>query len=156
MINTTLCYIEKDGKYLMLHRIKKKNDLNQDKWVGVGGKFEDKESPEQCNRREAYEETGLILGKCKYCGIATFISDRWETEYMHIFTCSDFSGEIKECDEGVLEWIDKKDVYNLPLWEGDKIFLKLLEDPSTPFFSLRLQYQGEKLISAILNDEVII
>lgn len=156
MKNTTLCHIEKDGKYLMLHRIKKKNDLNQDKWVGIGGKFEPQESPEQCNRREAFEETGLTLHKCEYRGIVTFVSDKWGTEYMHIFTCSDFDGEIKECDEGVLEWVDKKHIYNLPLWEGDKIFLKLIEDPATPFFSLRLQYQGEMLVSAILNDEVIV
>lgn len=156
MKNTTLCHIEKDGKYLMLHRIKKKNDLNQDKWVGIGGKFESGESPEQCNRREVFEETGLTLGKCNYRGIVTFVSDKWGCEYMHVFTCSDFSGEIKECDEGVLEWVDKKDVYSLPLWEGDKIFLKLIEDPHFPFFSLRLEYQGETLISAILNEEVIV
>ncbi len=156
MINTTLCYIEKDGKYLMLHRIKKENDLNQDKWIGIGGKFEDKESPLQCNRREAFEETGLILGKCDYRGIITFVSDEWPTEYMHLFTCCDFSGNIKDCDEGVLEWIDKQEIYNLPLWQGDKIFLKLIESPSTPFFSLRLEYNGDTLISAILNDEVLV
>ncbi len=156
MKNTTLCHIEKGGKYLMLHRIKKENDLNRDKWIGIGGKFEDKESPEQCNRREAFEETGLTLNKCEYRGIVTFVSDVWETEYMHIFTCSDFSGEIKECDEGVLEWVKKSDVYNLPLWEGDKIFLKLIENPDTPFFSLRLEYKGEKLVNAILNDRVIL
>lgn len=156
MINTTLCHIEKDGKYLMLHRIKKQNDLNQDKWIGIGGKFEDEESPEQCNRREAFEETGLTLGKCDYRGIVTFVSDKWATEYMHIFTCTDFSGEIKDCDEGVLEWVDKKEIYNLPLWEGDKIFLRLIENPDTPFFSLRLEYKGETLVSAILNDEVLI
>lgn len=156
MINAALCYIEKDGKYLMLHRIKKQNDLNQDKWIGIGGKFEDKESPEQCNRREAFEETGLTLQKCEYRGIVTFVSDKWETEFMHLFTCSNFVGEIKECDEGVLEWVDKKEIYNLNLWEGDKIFLKLIEDPSYPFFSLRLEYKGETLINAILNDEVLL
>ena len=156
MINTTLCYIEKDGKYLMLHRVKKENDLNKDKWIGIGGKFEDRESPEQCNRREAYEETGLTLGKCNYRGIITFISDKWPTEYMHLFTCNDFSGDIKECDEGTLEWVKKSDVYSLPLWEGDKIFLKLIENPNTPFFSLRLEYIGNHLSSAILNDEVIV
>ena len=156
MRNTTLCHIEKDGKYLMLHRIKKHNDLNQDKWIGIGGKFEDRESPEQCNRREVFEETGLTLGKCEYRGIVTFVSDKWATEYMHIFTCTDFQGTIKECDEGVLEWVDKQKIYDLPLWEGDKIFLKLIESPDTPFFSLRLEYNGEKLVSAILNDEVII
>ena len=156
MFNTTLCYIEKDGCYLMIHRIKKQNDLNQDKWVGIGGKFEPRESPEQCNRREVLEETGLTLGKCDYRGIVTFVSDKWETEYMHIFTCSDFSGEIKECDEGVLQWVDKKQIYNLPLWEGDKIFLKLIENPNNPFFSLRLEYVGDSLISAILDDKVIL
>ena len=156
MINTTLCYIEKDQKYLMLHRIKKENDLNQDKWIGIGGKFEDRESPEQCVKREAFEETGLNLGKCNYRGIITFVSDKWPTEYMHLFTCNDFHGEIKECDEGVLEWVEKEKIYALPLWQGDKIFLKLIEDDATPFFSLRLEYVGDTLISAILNDEVIV
>lgn len=156
MINTTLCYIEKDDSYLMLHRIKKENDLNRDKWIGIGGKFEDRESPEQCVRREAFEETGLTLGKCNYRGIITFVSDKWPTEYMHLFNCSDFSGEIKECDEGILEWVDKQKIYTLPLWQGDKIFLKLIENPNTPFFSLRLEYVGDTLISAILNDEVIV
>ena len=156
MKNTTLCHIEKDRKYLMLHRIKKENDLNHDKWIGIGGKFEDKESPEQCNRREVLEETGLTLHTSKYCGIVTFVSDKWETEYMHIFTSSDFSGEIKECDEGVLEWIDKQEIYNLPLWEGDKIFLHLIEQPECPFLSLRLEYKGEKLISAVLNDKELL
>ena len=156
MINTTLCYIEKDGKYLMLHRIKKQNDLNQDKWIGIGGKFESKESPEQCVRREAFEETGLTLHQCDYRGIITFVSNKWPTEYMHLFTCNDFSGKTKECDEGVLEWVDKKEIYNLPLWQGDKIFLKLIENPLTPFFSLRLEYVDDTLVSAILNDEVIV
>lgn len=156
MINTTLCYIEKDGKYLMLHRVKKQNDLNYDKWIGIGGKFKDRESPEQCIRRESFEETGLTLGHCNYRGIITFVSNKWPTEYMHLFTCYDFSGEIKECDEGVLEWVDKHKIYTLPLWQGDKIFLKLIENPDTPFFSLRLEYVGDKLVSAILDDKVII
>ena len=155
MRNTTLCHIEKDGKYLMLHRIKKENDLNHDKWIGIGGKFEDKESPEQCNAREVFEETGLTVQNCSYRGIVTFVSNIWETEYMHIFTCNSFYGKIKECDEGALEWIDKKELLSLPLWEGDKIFLKLIDDPNEPFFSLRLEYCGEKLISAILNDKTI-
>lgn len=156
MINTTLCHLEKDGKYLMLHRIKKENDLNKDKWVGIGGKFEDKESPEQCNAREVLEETGLTVNSAKYRGIVTFVSDKWETEYMHIFTSNDFSGEITECNEGKLEWIDKNELLNLNIWEGDKIFLKLISSPFTPFFSLRLEYIGDKLISAILDNKTII
>lgn len=153
MINSTLCHIEKDGKYLMLHRVKKENDLNRDKWIAIGGKFEDKESPEQCNLREVFEETGLTLTKYEYRGIVTFVSDKWETEYMHIFTSDEFTGQLHECDEGELCWVDKKELLNLPLWQGDKIFLKLIEDKSYPFFSLRLEYKGEKLISAILNGE---
>lgn len=156
MRNTTLCHIEKDGCYLMLHRTKKENDLNHDKWIAVGGKFEDKESPEQCNRREVLEETGLTLISSRYRGIVTFVSDVWETEYMHIFTSNEFSGEVKECDEGVLEWVNKEDIYSLPLWEGDKIFLRIIADDNSPFFSLRLEYKGEELISVILNDEVIV
>ena len=154
MRNTTLCHIEKDGKYLMLHRIKKKNDLNQDKWVGIGGKFEDKESPEEANAREVLEETGLTLNNCRYCGIVTFVSDIWETEYMHIFHSDSFLGEIKECDEGELCWVEKEKLYSLPIWEGDKIFLKLIEE-NVPFFSLKLEYEGESLINALLNGEKI-
>lgn len=155
MINTTLCYIEQDGKYLMLHRIKKENDLNHDKWIGIGGKFEDKESPEDCVIREALEETGLTLEKPKYRGIVTFVSDRYETEWMHLFTADTFSGNIKECDEGVLEWVEKETLYSLPLWEGDKIFLRLLEKDE-PFFSLKLCYEGELLVRAVLNGTVIV
>ncbi len=150
MRNTTLCHIEKDGKYLMLHRVKKENDLNKDKWVGIGGKFEDKESPHDCNSREVFEETGLILHSVRYCGIVTFISDKWETEYMHIFHSDDFSGEIKSCDEGNLEWVDIKKIYTLPIWEGDKIFLRLIEEKS-PFFSLKLEYVGNTLVNSVLE-----
>lgn len=155
MRNTTLCHIEKDGKYLMLHRVKKENDLNKDKWVGIGGKFEDRESPEECNIREVYEETGLTLKSARYCGIVTFVSDKWETEYMHIFYSDSFSGEVRECDEGVLEWVDKNKLLDLPLWEGDKIFLRLIDEKS-PFFSLKLVYEGEKLTAVVLNGEKII
>ena len=139
----------------MLHRVKKENDLNKDKWVGIGGKFEDRESPEECNLREVYEETGLTLKSVRYCGIVTFVSDKWETEYMHIFHSDSFSGEVRECDEGVLEWVDKKELLELPLWEGDKIFLRLIDEKS-PFFSLKLVYEGEKLTAAVLNGEKII
>lgn len=118
MINSTLCYIEKDGKYLMLHRIKKKNDANRDKWVGVGGKFEDGESPEDCVLREVREETGLSLISYRYRGIVTFVSDRWETEYMHLFTADGFYGELLDCDEGVLEWISKERLSKIPKWKA--------------------------------------
>lgn len=155
MINTTLCYIEKDKKYLMLHRVKKVNDLNQDKWIGIGGKFEDKESPEECMLREALEETGLTLINPEYRGLLTFVSDKWPTEYIHLFYANNFAGELIECNEGDLEWVPIKDIYSLPLWQGDKIFLKLIEEKA-PFFSLKLQYEGEKLINAVLNGEKIV
>lgn len=154
MRNTTLCHIEKDGCYLMLHRIKKENDLNRDKWVGIGGKFEDKESPEECNLREVYEETGLTLKGAEYRGIVTFVSDKWETEYMHIFYSDSFSGKIKDCDEGVLEWVKKERLFSLPIWEGDKIFLRLLEE-NAPFFSLKLEYKGDILLKAVLNGKIL-
>lgn len=152
MRNTTLCHIEKNGCYLMLHRVKKENDLNRDKWVGIGGKFEDKESPEDANLRETLEETGLTLKNAEYRGIVTFVSDKWETEYMHIFYADKFEGTVKECDEGELCWVNKKDIFSLPIWEGDKIFLHLL-DEKTPFFSLKLEYMGERLANAVLNGE---
>ena len=152
MRNTTLCHIEKDGCYLMLHRVKKENDLNRDKWVGIGGKFEDRESPEECNSREVLEETGLTLNSARYCGIVTFVSDKWETEYMHIFYSDDFSGTVRDCDEGVLEWVRKENLYTMPIWEGDKIFLRLIEENS-PFFSLKLVYEGDRLVYSALNGE---
>ncbi len=152
MRNTTLCYIEKDGRYLMLHRTKKENDLNRDKWVGVGGKFEDKETPEECVIRETFEETGLTLTSFEYKGIVTFVSDIWETEYMHLFLGKEFEGEIKECDEGVLEWVEKDKITSLPLWEGDKLFLDLMVK-DVPFFSMKLVYEGDTLVQAKLNNE---
>ena len=155
MINTTLCYIEQDGKYLLLHRVKKKNDINKDKWIGIGGKFEEKESPEDGIRREVMEETGLTLVHPKYRGIVTFISDGMqETEFMHLFTATDFAGEIKECDEGTLEWVPKEDVVRLPHWDGDLIFLALLER-GEPFFSLKLTYVGSTLTEALLNEKPV-
>lgn len=131
----------------MIHRIKKEKDVNKDKWVGVGGKFEEKETPFDCARREITEETGLTANKLNYRGLVTFVSDIYGTEYMHLFHTTDFSGSLKDdCDEGVLEWIPKDDVYNLPLWEGDKIFLDLLKT-DVPFFSLKLEYEGSNLVS---------
>lgn len=150
MKNSTLCYIEKDGKYLMLHRIKKENDVNRDKWIGIGGKFEDGESPEECMLREAKEETGLDIDRYSFRAIVTFVSDIYETEYMHLFTADGFTGNISDCDEGCLEWIEKEKLYDLTLWEGDRIFLKLIENPC-PFFSLKLEYRGDKLVSAVLD-----
>lgn len=148
--NTSLCYLERDGAYLMLHRVKKKNDLNQDKWIGPGGGFEEGESPEECALREVWEETGLTMTHYEYRGIVTFVSDRWPTEYMHLFWSDGFEGTIKECDEGVLEWLDKKKLLKQHIWEGDRIFLRLL-DEKVPFFSLKLVYQGDTLTKAVLN-----
>lgn len=150
MLYSTLCYIEKDGKTLLLHRIKKEKDTNKDKWIGIGGKFEDGESPEDCILRETLEETGLTLTSYRYRGLVTFVSDLWETEYMHLFTADGFTGTLRDCDEGVLEWIDRAKRDSLPQWEGDKIFLRLL-DEGAPFFSLKLRYEGERLREAVLN-----
>ena len=152
MRNTTLVHLERDGKYLMLHRVKKERDENRDKWVGIGGKFEPGESPEDCALREVYEETGLSMKSWAYRGIVTFVSDEWGTEYMHLFHSKDFSGTVKDCDEGVLEWVDKKRLLTLPIWEGDRIFLRLL-DSDVPFFSLKLCYTGDRLTRAVLNGE---
>ena len=151
MINTTLCYIQKGEEYLMLHRVKKENDLNHDKWIGIGGKFEDKESPEDCLLREVREETGLTLTNYRYRGIVTFVSDRWPTEYMHLFTAGGYTGTLKECDEGVLEWVPKRRLLELPHWEGDAIFLNLIDREDQPFFSLKLCYEGDTLVEAVLD-----
>jgi 8-oxo-dGTP diphosphatase len=148
--NTTLCHLERDGKYLMLHRVKKEGDLNRDKWIGIGGKFEAGESPEECALREVQEETGLSMLDFEYRGIVTFVSDQWGTEYMHLFWSDRFEGTLRDCDEGVLEWVDKQVLLHKNIWEGDKIFLKLL-DQRVPFFSLKLVYEGETLVRAILN-----
>lgn len=150
MKNTTLCYIEKDNSYLMLHRVKKAEDMNQDKWLGVGGKLEDGESPEDCLIREVEEETGLTLKKYAYRGFITFVSNQWGTEYMHLFTATEYEGEIKECDEGNLEWVPKSEIEQLNLWEGDKIFFRLLEE-CKEFFTLKLCYDKDKLINHEVN-----
>ena len=155
MINSTLCYLERGDQYLMLHRVKKANDMNYDKWIGVGGKFEEGERPEDCVLRETFEETGLRLTQYRYRGLVTFVSDRYPTEYMHLFTATGWTGTPHECDEGELAWIKKADLLSLPLWEGDKIFLRLL-DTKTPFFSLKLKYEGEKLVLAVLNGTRIV
>ncbi|SES63444.1 NUDIX hydrolase [[Clostridium] polysaccharolyticum] len=144
---TALCYIEKEEQYLMLHRVSKKHDPNKDKWIGVGGRFEENESPEECMLREVKEETGLELTKYRYRGLITFVSDQWETEYMHLFTGTDFEGAIKKCEEGKLEWIPKNELLSLNIWEGDKIFLELLQKENR-FFTVKLEYIGEILHSS--------
>ena len=154
---TTLCYIEKDDKYLMLHRVKKENDLNKDKWIGVGGKFEEGETPEECLLREVKEETGLTLTNYQFRGIITFISDEWGYEYMHLFTATEYEGELPEqnmrdCSEGELVWVPKNEIESLRLWEGDKIFLRLL-DERKEFFSLKLRYEGENLVENVLYED---
>ncbi len=149
MLQTTLCYLDIGDKTLMLHRIKKKNDVNHDKWIGIGGKFEHGESPEECMLREFREETGLTLKAWAYRGIVTFVSEDW-CEYMHLFTGTQVEGTLRECDEGTLEWVAWDRIASLPIWEGDKIFLRLLKERET-FFSLKLVYEGEKLVRAALD-----
>ena len=149
---SSLCYIEDNGKYLMLYRNAKKDDENAGKWVGIGGKFEEGESPGDCVCREVFEETGLTLHSYKFRGLVTFVSDIYPTEYMHLFTSDKFEGEIGTCSEGKLEWIDKNKLYELPMWEGDRIFLDLL-DSQNEFFSLKLCYKGDKLTDAMLDNK---
>ena len=147
---TTLCYIEKDGQYLMLHRVSKKHDVNKDKWIGIGGHFEEGESPEECLLREAKEETGLTLTSWKFRGIVSFSAKGWPAEYMCLYTADGFEGKLTCCNEGELEWVPKTEVTKLNLWEGDKIFLKLMAE-NAPFFSLKLMYDGDVLQYAALN-----
>lgn len=152
---STLCYIIQDGRYLMLHRTVKKNDVNKDKWIGVGGHFEEGESPEECLLREVKEETGYTLTSYRYRGIVTLISGNGVTEYMSLFTADEFEGEPIPCDEGELAWVPVKDVYQLNIWEGDKIFFRLLEEREE-FFSLKLVYDGhDGLVSVLLDGKPI-
>lgn len=150
MKQTSLCYLVQGDSVLMLHRVKKQNDENHDKWIGVGGKFEEGESPEDCALREVREETGLTLTDYAYRGIVTFVSDRWPCEQMHLFTADRWTGQLRECDEGVLEWLPRESLMALPMWAGDRIFLELLWQ-EVPFFSLKLVYAGETLTAAVLN-----
>lgn len=145
MILSTLCYIEKDGKYLMLHRTKKKNDISKGKWLGIGGKFEDGESPEECVIREVKEETGLTLNTYKLRCAVTYVSTNWETEYVYVFTSNDFTGELIECNEGDLQWVEKDKVTELDTWEGDKIFVEKIQKDNT-FFTVKFNYDNERLI----------
>ena len=148
---TTLCYIEKDRKYLMMHRVKKENDINKDKWIGVGGHFEYGESPDDCLLREVKEETGLTLLEYKARGIITFIYGEDVAEYMHLYTADAFEGELIDCDEGKLVWVPKEDVQSLPIWEGDKVFFRLLEERDD-FFSLKLVYdRNDRLTEVVVH-----
>lgn len=168
---TTLCYIEKDDQYLMLHRVKKKQDVNRDKWIGVGGHFEAGESPEECLLREVREETGLTLTGWQFRGIVTFTFRQpdvdtvgWmkdgklvkddivqaDMEYMCLYTADGYQGTISDCEEGTLEWVPKDAIYQLPIWEGDKVFFHLLETRKD-FFSLKLDYVGEELVRVVLD-----
>lgn len=147
---TTLCYVEQNDCYLMLHRIKKKNDLNEHKWIGIGGHLEEGESPEDCLLREAKEETGLTLTSFSFRGLVTFVSDKWGTEYMCLYTADGFEGELTDCNEGTLEWVPKKDISQLNLWVGDLLFFRLIAE-NAPFFSMKLCYEGDTLVSWQLN-----
>ena len=151
---TTLCYIEKDGCYLMLHRIKKKQDVNEGKWIGVGGHIEENESPDECILREVKEETGLTLQNCIPRGLVTFVSDTYEGEWMHLYTADEFEGALTECSEGVLKWVPKNEIEKLNLWQGDRIFLSLLTK-DTPYFQLKLVYEADNLKQAILNGKTV-
>lgn len=153
MRNTTLCYVLQGDRVLMLHRTKKEKDINKDKWIGIGGKFLNRESPDECLLREAYEETGLTLTRWQCRGVVTFLSDV-EDEYMYLFSADGFEGDLKECDEGDLQWVSREFLNTLPKWEGDEIFLKLLWE-NAPFFLLKLRYEGDKLLEAVLNGKRI-
>ena len=154
MKSTTLCYITQGDRVLMLHRTKKEGDMNRDKWLGIGGKLEENESPDDCLLREAQEETGLTLTNWRCRGVVTFLSDRYEGEYMYLFTADGFEGSLKECDEGDLQWITREKLDGLPKWEGDQIFLDLLWQDA-PFFLLTLRYTGDHLTEAILDGKKI-
>ena len=154
MHNSALCYITRGDDVLMLHRVKKKNDINKDKWIGIGGKFEYEESPNECLLREAKEETGLTLTSWRCRGVVTFLNAQCEGEYMYLFTADGWEGELKVCDEGDLQWVSREFLYSLPMWEGDKIFLDLLWQDA-PFFLLTLRYDGDRLVEAVLDGRKI-
>ena len=154
MHNSALCYLLRGNDVLMLHRVKKKNDINKDKWIGIGGKFEPEEAPEECLLREAKEETGLTLTSWRCRGIVTFLNEGGEGDYMYLFTADGFQGELIECDEGNLEWVSREFLGTLPMWEGDKIFLDLLWQDA-PFFLLTLRYRNDRLVEAVLNGKKI-
>lgn len=149
MQETTLCYLERGDEVLLLHRTKKPDDPNEGKWIGVGGKLEAGETPEDCMRREIREETGLQATQYRYRGVVDFLSDRWPAERMHLYTVSAWEGALHACDEGVLQWVPKARMESLPMWEGDRVFLRLLRE-NAPFFHLQLVYEGDTLVSSAL------
>lgn len=154
LLQTTLCYLEQDGCYLMLHRIKKKKDVNHDKWIGVGGKFEPGETALACALREVQEETGLTMQNPQYRGIVDFYCAPWPAERMHLYTCTEFTGTMTDCNEGTLEWVPKEAVQDLPIWPGDKLFFKLLAE-GAPFFHLELTYDGDTLTRTLLDGQEV-
>ena len=154
MQNTTLCYLERDGKYLLLHRVKEEDDINKGKWMGVGGHFEEGESPYDCAIREVFEETGLVLAEARYRAVVTFASDAYESEQMHLFTSKSFLGEEIVCNEGELAWVDKREALSLPMWEGDRLFLEKIEE-GAPFFHMILRYEGDRLAEWTVGDEAL-
>ena len=154
MHNSTLCYVTRGNEVLMLHRVKKKNDINKDKWIGIGGKFEENESPDECLLREAMEETGLWLKSWQCRGIVTFLTETGFGEYMYLFTADEFEGDLKECDEGDLQWVSREFLNELSKWEGDQIFLDLLWQ-NAPFFLLTLRYDHDTLVEAVLDGKKI-
>lgn len=155
LLQTTLCYLERGGCYLMLHRIKKKNDVNKDKWIGVGGKFEPGEDALACALREVREETGYTMRAPRYRGVVDFTCPPWPAEQMHLFTCAEFDGQEIPCDEGALAWVPKGEVTALPIWQGDKIFLNLLAQ-NVPFFHLEFFYEGDVLAKAVLDGKTLL
>ena len=154
MHNSTLCYVIQGDQVLMLHRVKKKNDVNKNKWIGIGGKFEQEESPDECLLRECWEETGLTLTSWQCRGVVTFLQEGGEGEYMYLFTADGFEGNLHDCPEGDLQWVSREFLYGLPMWEGDRIFLDLPWQDA-PFFLLTLRYRGDVLIQAVLNGQEI-
>lgn len=156
MLNTTLCYVTRGNQVLMLHRVKKEKDINKDKWIGIGGKFEGNETPDECLLREAKEETGLTLTSWRCRGVVTFLTENEaDGEYMYLFTADGFEGELTDCPEGDLQWVEREFLDALPKWEGDQIFLDLLWRDA-PFFLLKLRYDGPKLVEAVLDGRKII
>ena len=147
MVETTLCYIESEGRVLLFYRTRKKKDPNQGKWIGVGGHIEKGETPEMCVLREVWEETGLHLLDVRARGIVHFRSDVQPDEDMYLFTAEKFTGTLRDCEEGELAWVEKEKMFSLPMWAGDRVFLQLIQEDRDAF-TCTLNYCGETLTSA--------